>query len=156
VESIKDENIRRLLEKLGPLIRELEKSPDVEGIAIVSRTGLKIWGYTSSAIDDEVFSAATAAIVSIGERTTKDLGFGSLSNVTVVGEKGFVVMTQISEDFMIAVASSNRTKMGYYMLILQRYSKIISMSSKSTEDEEIKRDEEALTKAIDALEEEEF
>ncbi|MHA1594761.1 MAG: roadblock/LC7 domain-containing protein [Candidatus Baldrarchaeia archaeon] len=144
----------KLLERLAPLIRELERNPDVEGVALVSRTGLKIWGYTSTLMNEEIFSAATAAIIGIGERTTKDLGYGDLNNITVVGEKGFVVMTQIGREYMIAIASVNKTKIGYYMLMLQRYSKMLSKAlEEEVAKEELSEEEKALLEAIDALEE---
>ena len=74
-------------------LRELQaSSPDIEASAIVSVDGLSIASALPQGVEEDRVSAMSAAMLSLGERIATELGRGSLEQVYIKGEKGYVVL----------------------------------------------------------------
>jgi predicted regulator of Ras-like GTPase activity (Roadblock/LC7/MglB family) len=74
-------------------LRELQaSSPDIEASAIVSVDGLSIASALPHGVEEDRVSAMSAAMLSLGERIASELGRGSLEQVYIKGQKGYVVL----------------------------------------------------------------
>ena len=80
-------------------LRELQaSSPDIEASAIVSVDGLTIASALPQGVEEDRVSAMSAAMLSLGERIATELGRGSLDQVYIKGEKGYVVLMSVGEE----------------------------------------------------------
>jgi len=102
-------------------LREMQvSSPDIEASAIVSVDGLSIASALPQEIEEDRVSAMSAAMLSLGERIASELGRGSLEQVHIKGEKGFVVLMAIGDEAVLTVLASEKAKLGLIFLDMRR------------------------------------
>lgn len=95
-------------------------TPDLEGSAVVSTDGLVLASALPTGTDEDRVSAMAAALLSLGERTSKELSRGTLDQVYVKGDSGYVVLMRAgSESVLEAIAGSN-AKLGMVLLDMKR------------------------------------
>ena len=94
-------------------LRELQaSSPDIEASAIVSVDGLTIASALPQGVEEDRVSAMSAAMLSLGERIASELGRGSLAQVYIKGEKGYVVLMSAGEEAVLTVLARKEAKLG--------------------------------------------
>jgi uncharacterized protein len=107
----------QLLERL----RDLQASSgDVEAAAIVSVDGLSMASSLPSHIEEDRVSAMSAAMVSLGERISHELGRGMLEQVMVKGVSGYVILTSVGEEAVLTVLARKEAKLGLIFLDVNR------------------------------------
>ena len=108
------------------LVRRLQElqmnTPDVEATAVVSVDGLTIASSLPSGIEEDRVSAMSAAMLSLGERISSELGRGLLDEVYVKGENGYVVLRAVGEEAVLTVLARQQTKLGLLFLDMRRAS----------------------------------
>lgn len=108
-------------ELLNERLRDLQASSgDVEGAAIVSVDGLSMASSLPSHIEEDRVSAMSAAMLSLGERISSELGRGELEQVQVKGENGFVILTAVAEEAVLTVLARKEAKLGLVLLDVTR------------------------------------
>jgi predicted regulator of Ras-like GTPase activity (Roadblock/LC7/MglB family) len=95
-------------------------SPDIEASAVVSVDGLSIASALPQGIEEDRVSAMSAAMLSLGERISSELGRGSLEQVYIKGEKGFVVLMSIGEEAVLTALAREQAKLGLIFLDMRR------------------------------------
>ncbi len=74
-------------------LRYLQGStPDVEASAVVSVDGLIMASSLPAGVEEDRVSAMSAAMLSLGERIAGELGRGSLDQVYIHGDEGYVLL----------------------------------------------------------------
>jgi hypothetical protein len=102
-------------------LRELEiSSSDIEASAVVSVDGLTIASALPQGVEEDRVSAMSAAMLSLGERIAAELGRGTLSQVYIKGEKGFVVLMSIGEEAVLTAMARQQAKLGLIFLEMRR------------------------------------
>jgi predicted regulator of Ras-like GTPase activity (Roadblock/LC7/MglB family) len=102
-------------------LRELQaSSPDIEASAIVSVDGLSIASALPQGVEEDRVSAMSAAMLSLGERIANELGRGSLEQVYIKGEKGFVVLMSVGEEAVLTALAREQAKLGLIFLDMRR------------------------------------
>jgi uncharacterized protein len=102
-------------------LRDLHaSSSDIEASAIVSVDGLIIASALPAGSEEDRVSAMSAAMLSLGERIASELGRGSLQQVYVKGEKGYVVLVSVGEDAVLTVLAREQAKLGLMFLEMHR------------------------------------
>jgi predicted regulator of Ras-like GTPase activity (Roadblock/LC7/MglB family) len=102
-------------------LRELQaSSPDVEASAIVSVDGLPIASALPQGVEEDRVSAMSAAMLSLGERIASELGRGSLAQVYIKGEKGYVVLMSVGEEAVLTALAREQAKLGLILLEMRR------------------------------------
>ena len=77
------------MDRVNEILKGLsETNEDIVGAAIVSNEGLILAGEIPKNMDEDVASAAFAALVSIAERVSQQLEFGSLTQLLMLSESG--------------------------------------------------------------------
>ncbi len=106
---------------LAERLRDLQvSSPDVEAAAIVSIDGLSIASSLPTNIEEDRVSAMSAAMLALGERIASELGRGSLEQVYVKGENGYVILSAIGEEAVLTVMARQKAKLGLIFLDMSR------------------------------------
>ncbi|MFW5691315.1 MAG: roadblock/LC7 domain-containing protein [Chloroflexota bacterium] len=108
-------------EQLVDRLRDLQASSgDVEAAAIVSVDGLSMASSLPADIEEDRVSAMSAAMLSLGERISSELGRGELEQVMVKGEKGYVILTAVGEEAVLTVLARKDAKLGLIFLDVNR------------------------------------
>ncbi|MFX1294771.1 MAG: roadblock/LC7 domain-containing protein [Promethearchaeota archaeon] len=108
--------------ELTELLRKLEARTELEACAVVSKEGMRIACAVGAELDADVYSAASAALVNLGETTLKQLRHGTLKEIIVRGDDGYTILTSAGEYHMIVGSCKNMSRMGYYLALLHRFS----------------------------------
>ena len=102
-------------------LRELQaSSPDIEASAIVSVDGLSIASALPQGVEEDRVSAMSAAMLSLGERIASELGRGSLEQVYIKGEKGYVVLMSVGQEAVLTALAREGAKLGLIFLDMRR------------------------------------
>lgn len=102
-------------------LRDLQaSSPDVEASAVVSVDGLTIASALPQGVEEDRVSAMSAAMLSLGERIASELGRGSLNQVYIKGEQGFVILMSVGEEAVLTVLARGQAKLGLIFLDMRR------------------------------------
>jgi hypothetical protein len=95
-------------------------SPDIIASAVVSVDGLIIASALPGDVEEDRVSAMSAAMHSLGERIAVELGRGSLDEVYIHGEKGFVLLTAIGKEAVLTALTRDEAKLGMIFLEMRR------------------------------------
>jgi predicted regulator of Ras-like GTPase activity (Roadblock/LC7/MglB family) len=102
-------------------LRELQaSSPDIEASAVVSVDGLSIASALPQNVEEDRVSAMSAAMLSLGERIATELGRGSLEQVYIKGEKGYVILMSVGEEAVLTALAREQAKLGLIFLDMRR------------------------------------
>ena len=114
-------------EMLKSILSELNgSSADIQASAIISSDGLVIASLLSSEMDEDRVGAMAAAMLSLGDRTSQELGRGELEQVLVKGDKGYVLMTYAGENTVLSIVTTSSAKLGLIFLDVKRSVESIS------------------------------
>lgn len=102
-------------------LRELHaSSPDTEASALISVDGLSIASALPQGVEEDRVSAMSAAMLSLGERIANELGRGSLEQVYIKGEKGYVVLMSVGTEAVLTALAREHAKLGLILLDMRR------------------------------------
>ena len=109
------------VQELTDLLKNLEAAaPDIEASAVVSVDGLMIASALPQDVEEDRIAAMSAAMLSLGERTAKELARGGLSEVYVKGESGYVVLMAAGESAVLTALARKDAKLGLVFLDMKR------------------------------------
>lgn len=102
-------------------LRDLQaSSPDIEASAVVSVEGLIIASALQQDVEEDRVSAMSAAMLSLGERIASELGRGSLNQVYIRGENGYVILMAVGEEAVLTTLARRQAKLGLILLDMRR------------------------------------
>jgi predicted regulator of Ras-like GTPase activity (Roadblock/LC7/MglB family) len=108
-------------------LRELQaSSPDIEASAVVSVDGLSIASALPRDVEEDRVSAMSAAMLSLGERIAGELGRGTLEQVYIKGERGFVILMSVGQEAVLTALAGERAKLGLVFLDMRRAAEDLS------------------------------
>ncbi len=104
-------------------LRDMQASaPDIEASAVVSVDGLIMASALPADVEEDRVSAMSAAMLSLGERISNELGRGTLEQVYIKGDSGFIVLTAIGEEAVLTALARQEAKLGLIFLEMRRAS----------------------------------
>ncbi len=95
-------------------------SPDIEASAVVSVDGLTIASALPHGIEEDRVSAMSAAMLSLGERISGELGRGTLEQIYIKGDQGSVMLMSVGNDAVLTVMAREQAKLGLILLDIRR------------------------------------
>jgi predicted regulator of Ras-like GTPase activity (Roadblock/LC7/MglB family) len=95
-------------------------SPEIEASAVVSVDGLIMASALPAEVSEDRVSAMSAAMLSLGERIAIELGRGSLEQVYIRGNQGYVILTSIGQDAVLTALAREGAKLGLVFLEMRR------------------------------------
>lgn len=118
-----------LQQELYKQLDALESSTDLEGTALVTKTGVRIVSASAATTDIDAHSASPATLVSLGEKIAEGLSFGPLKQIVIAGKEGYtIITTREDSNFMLLSHSKKAAKLGYYFHRLQKaFLKLVNM-----------------------------
>ena len=108
------EQLNRILENLQ------NSSSDIEACAVVSEDGLMIAGLLPEGFEEAQVAAMSAAMMSTGTRTTQELNRGTLQQLFVKGDNGYVIGTYAGPHAVLLALAGKEAKLGLIFLDLSR------------------------------------
>ncbi len=108
-------------EQMQQILKALvSNTPDVEGSATVSIDGLVLASALPSGTDEDRVSAMAAALLSLGERTAQELQRGTLEQIYVKGNAGYIILMQAGPEAVLEVIAGPQAKLGMVLLDMKR------------------------------------
>jgi predicted regulator of Ras-like GTPase activity (Roadblock/LC7/MglB family) len=108
-------------------LRELQaSSQDIEASAVVSVDGLSIASALPQGVEEDRVSAMSAAMLSLGERIAGELNRGTLEQVYIKGENGYVILMSIGHEAVLTVLARVQAKLGLIFLDMRRTTEDLS------------------------------
>ena len=102
-------------------LRDLQAgTPDVEASAVVSLDGLIMASSLPSGVEEDRVSAMSAAMHSLGERISSELGRGVLDQVYIRGDTGYVILMSVGQEAVLTVLARKNAKLGLIFLDMKR------------------------------------
>jgi predicted regulator of Ras-like GTPase activity (Roadblock/LC7/MglB family) len=112
---------------LTSILTELNgTSADIEASGVISTDGLMMAAQLPAGMDEDRVGAMSAAMLSLGDRTSQELARGGLEQVLVKGEKGYVLMTHAGNEAVVTVLAKPNAKLGLIFLDVKRAAEQIS------------------------------
>jgi uncharacterized protein len=108
-------------EQMVNRLRNLQAAaPDIEASAVVSVDGLIIASALPQGVEEDRVSAMSAAMLSLGERISGELGRGTLEQIYIKGKEGFIVLTSVGEEAVLTALARQEAKLGLVFLEMRR------------------------------------
>ncbi len=95
-------------------------APDIEASAIVSVDGLIMASALQQGVEEDRVSAMSAAMLSLGERISGELGRGGLEQVYIKGDNGSIVLTSVGVEAVLTALARQEAKLGLIFLEMRR------------------------------------
>lgn len=109
------------VEELTGFLKDLSATTaDIEASAVVSVDGLMIASALPQDVEEDRVAAMAAAMLSLGERTAKELARGELSEVYVKGQNGYVLLMSAGENAVLTSMAREGAKLGLVFLDMKR------------------------------------
>lgn len=106
---------------LTAILNELNgTSADIEASAVISTDGLMMAALLPASMDEDRVGAMSAAMLSLGDRTAKELARGTLEQVLVKGNKGYILMTGAGAEAVLTVLAKPNARLGLIFLDVKR------------------------------------
>ena len=113
--------MRSRTEQIMARLRDLRAiTPDIEASAVVSVDGLTIASDLPADVEEDRVSAMSAAMLSLGERIASELGRGTLDQVYIRGDDGYVILMSIGEEAVLTALARKGAKLGLVFLDMRR------------------------------------
>ncbi len=108
-------------EQMVSRLRSMQSaSPEIEASAVVSVDGLIMASALPVEVEEDRVSAMSAAMLSLGERISGELGRGGLDQVYIRGDHGYVILTAIGEEAVLTALAREGAKLGLIFLEMRR------------------------------------
>ncbi len=106
---------------LNSILIELNgTSADIEASAVISVDGLIMASALPAGMDEDRVGAMSAAMLSLGDRTAQELARGTLEQVLIKEDKGYVLMTHAGDEAVLTVMAKSNAKLGLIFLDVKR------------------------------------
>ena len=106
--------------RLQGILEEVEEDTNLEGLAVVTWDGIRIASASSPHIDADEYSAASAALISLGDITVKRMNEGRLIQVVVRGDSGYTILTRAGTETLIVAVGREQFKFGFFLNLMVR------------------------------------
>lgn len=102
-------------------LRDLQSTtPEIEASAVVSVDGLIMASSLPAGVEEDRVSAMSAAMLSLGERISTELGRGLLEQVYIRGREGYVILMSVGEEAVLTTLVREGAKLGLIFLDMRR------------------------------------
>jgi predicted regulator of Ras-like GTPase activity (Roadblock/LC7/MglB family) len=108
------------LDKLKDIFKELVRENNLDGLILADIEGLPLVSYLQEGMDEDTLAAAGAAIFSAGLMTVQDAGKRDLDQVVLHSPDGYIIYTQLSEDYVLGLISPSSSKLGILKMLIKK------------------------------------
>lgn len=97
-----------------------EEGSGVEAAVLISSDAMPLASDLSDALEEEVLSATSSALVAAGEKVARDLSRGDIDQIYLRGEEGDLVVVKVNDHAILACVVDHQAKMGMTLLEVSR------------------------------------
>ena len=109
------------IDELNKTLSNLQASSgDIEACAVVSEDGLIIASSLPQGVEEASVAAMCAAMLSMGERISVELKRGSLEQLFIKGDNGYVITMHAGPHAVLLAMARKEAKLGLLFLDLSR------------------------------------
>lgn len=101
-------------------------SADIEASGVISTDGLMMASVLPAGLDEDRVGAMSAAMLSLGDRTAQELNRGTLEQVLIKSDSGYVLMTYAGNEAVLTVMAKANAKLGLIFLDVKRAAQSIA------------------------------
>ncbi len=98
----------------------------ISGCALVTSEGLPVATSVMKGADADALAAMAALVSMSGDEASKELFNVGFSQLIVRNEKGFLVLSRVTEDFFLVAKVGREARLGLLFLYLDKVSKEIN------------------------------
>ncbi|MFW9964194.1 MAG: roadblock/LC7 domain-containing protein [Candidatus Sifarchaeia archaeon] len=109
---MEDQQVIKIQETLGDLLKELANKSPILGAAIFSIEGLPFVSRFHGGTEEASVAAIVAAIHAAGDQTVKQLRQGELKSIIIQGDLGTTLVISISSDYLLTITAPDNAKLG--------------------------------------------
>jgi predicted regulator of Ras-like GTPase activity (Roadblock/LC7/MglB family) len=114
-------------DQISKLVKSLTtNTPDLEGAALIDNDGLMIASALGQDLDEDSVAAMSAALLGLGERIVAELQRGTIEQIMIKGDAGYVILTRSGPDAVLACLAAKGAKLGLIFLDMKRTAKELS------------------------------
>lgn len=104
-----------------PILKKLNStSSDIQASAVMSRDGHSLATVLGGSVNSVRLGAMCATLLSLGEKASMELKRGSLKQILIHGEEGYVLLLRIGEKAVLAVVSRPSANLGMMLVEARR------------------------------------
>ena len=112
---------------IRPILKRLNGFSDaIEASAVMTRDGFNLASVIDKTVDVDRLGAMCASTLSLADKTSKELSRGSLKQVMIEGDNGYIMIVQIGSSAVLAVVSQPTAHLGKVFLETKRVAKEIA------------------------------
>jgi len=113
------------VEQLRGELKELARTNNLDGLILADIEGLPIVSYFQEEMDEDTLASAGAAIFTAGLMTVSDAHKKGLTEVVLNSPDGYIIYTQITDDYVLGLVSPSDAKLGILRMIVKKVEKIV-------------------------------
>ena len=113
------------LEELRKELKEIVRVNNLDGLILADVEGLPILSYLQEGMDEDTLASAGAAIFTAGLMTVSDAQKRGLDQVVLHSPDGYIIYTQISDDYVLGLISPSDAKLGILRMVVKKVSDIV-------------------------------
>ncbi|GEM_PF-2111349 len=108
------------LNVLREKFKEVARENNLDGMILADSEGLPLVSYLQEGIDEDAIAAAGAAIFTAGLMTVSDVGKKGLNQVVLHSPDGYIIYTQLGEDYVLGLISPSEAKLGILKMAIKK------------------------------------
>jgi predicted regulator of Ras-like GTPase activity (Roadblock/LC7/MglB family) len=108
------------LEKVQEFLKNIVRENNLDGLVLADIEGLPIVSYLHEGVDEDTLAAAGAAIFTAGLMTVSDAGKKGLDQVVLHSPDGYIIYTQITEDYVLGLIAPSQAKLGVLKMVIKK------------------------------------
>jgi len=113
------------IELLRDELKDLVRTNNLDGLILSDIEGLPIVSYFQEEMDEDTLASAGAAIFTAGLMTVSDAKKKGLTEVVLNSPDGYIIYTQITEDYVLGLISPPNAKLGVLRMIVKKVEEIL-------------------------------
>jgi predicted regulator of Ras-like GTPase activity (Roadblock/LC7/MglB family) len=113
------------LEKVQEIFKNIVRENNLDGLVLADIEGLPIVSYLHEGVDEDTLAAAGAAIFTAGLMTVSDAGKKGLDQVVLHSPDGYIIYTQITEDYVLGLIAPSQAKLGVLKMVIKKIANTI-------------------------------
>jgi predicted regulator of Ras-like GTPase activity (Roadblock/LC7/MglB family) len=115
------------IEKMNSVLRQLRSSlQEIEAAVLISSDAMALASDISDESDEEMISALSASVLSMGERAANDLKRGILDQVYIKGDQGYLLIVHCGHDALLSLLVKPEAKLGVVFMEAKRTAEELS------------------------------
>ncbi len=117
-ERINIKEISAQIEKrIRPILKELNaSSQEIEASSVMTRDGLSVASVMEEKVDPDRLGAMCASMLSLADKTAKELDRGNLKQLLIDGSEGYLLLIHVGASAVLAVVARPNVNLGKVLL----------------------------------------